>query len=114
MDDSDSFGDSWDNLSWFAYGYLCGEEDGRRQPDPQGDAFGCLAVVVLVVCGFLWALADSIAFAVICGLIALVVAWKLCYGSRAKERDDEGECAIRRVWRGEKKSVKGYSRGMRK
>ena len=82
MEDNDSFGDSWDNLSWFAYGYLCGEEDGRRPSDPQGDAFGCLAVVVLVVCGFLWALTDSIAFAVICGLIGLVVAWKLCYRSR--------------------------------
>lgn len=82
MDDNDSFGDSWDNLSWFAYGYLCGEEDGRRPPDPQGDAFGCLAVVVLVVSGFLWALTESVSFAVVCGLIGLVISWKICYRER--------------------------------
>ena len=70
MEDNDSFEDSWDNLSWFAYGYLCGEEDGRRPPDPQGEAFGCLAVVVFVVCGVLWALTESVAFAVIYGRFA--------------------------------------------
>ena len=79
MDDgNDSFGDSWDNLSWFAYGYLCAEEDKRNSQDPQGEAFGCLAVVVLIVCGVLWALTESVAFAVVCGLIGLVVVWKIC------------------------------------
>ena len=82
MDDNDSFGDSWDNLSWFAYGYLCGEDDGRRPPDPQGDAFGCLTVVVLVVCCFLGALLDSVAFAVIFGLIGMGIIWKICYRER--------------------------------
>lgn len=114
MEDDDSFGDSWDNLSWFAYGYFCGEEEGRRTPDPQGDAFACFTVVVFVVCGFLWALTDSIAFAVICGLIGLVVAWKICYGSRGKQRDDENDYTIRKVKWGEKKSAKRCSRGMRK
>lgn len=104
MDDvNDSFDDSWDNLSWFAYGYLCGEEDGRLPPDHQGDAFGCLFVVVFVVCSFLWALTDSIAFAVISGLIGLIAAWKLCYGSRAKQRDDEFDCKIRKVKWGERR-----------
>ena len=114
MEDEDSFGDPWDNLSWFAYGYLCGEEDGGRSPDPQGDAFGFLAVVVLVACGFLWALTDSIAFAVICGLIGLVAAWKLCYVSRAKERGDESEYTIRKVKWGEKTRAKSCLRGVRK
>ena len=82
MDDNDSFDDSWDNLSWFAYGYFCDEEDKRIPQNPQGEDFGCLAVVVLVVCGILWALTESVAFAVICGLIGLVVAWKLCYRER--------------------------------
>ena len=82
MEDNDSFEDSWDNLSWFAYGYLCGEEDGRRQPDPQGEAVGCLAVVVFVVCGVLWALTESVVFVVICGLIGMVIVWKICYRER--------------------------------
>ena len=96
MEDNDSFEDSRNNLSWFSYGYFCGEDDARRTPDPQGDAAGCLAVVVLVVCGVLWALTDSIAFAVICGLIGLVVVWKLCYGSWARRHEDEGECRSER------------------
>ena len=80
MDDgNDSFGDSWDNLSWFAYGYLCAEDDKRSSEDPQGEAFGCLAVVVFVVCGVLWALTESVAVAVVCGLIGLVFVWMICY-----------------------------------
>lgn len=83
MDDgNDSFGDSWDNLSWFVYGYLCAEDDKRSSEDPQGEAFGCLAVVVLIVCGILWALTESVIFAVVCGLIGLVIVWKICYRER--------------------------------
>ena len=79
MDGDDSLEDSRDNLSWFSYGYFCAEEDKRNPPDPQGEAFGCLAVVVLVVCGILWALTESVTFAVVCGVIGLVFVWMICY-----------------------------------
>lgn len=106
MDDvNDSLGDSWDNLSWFAYGYYCAEEDVRNPPDPKDKAFGYLAVVVFVVCGVLWALTDSIAFAVICGLIGLAGVWKLCYGSRAKKEDEENYRIVKFKWGERRKRV---------
>ena len=79
MEDDDNLGDSLDNLSWFAYGCLCAEDDKRSSQDPRGETFGCLAVVVLVVCGILWALTESVAVAVVCGLIGLVFVWMICY-----------------------------------
>ena len=79
-DDDDSLEDAWEKLSWFAYGYLCAEDDKKAKSDSGSDLFAFLVVVIFLVCGVLWAFTESIAFAVISGIIAIVVAGVICFG----------------------------------
>lgn len=79
-DDGDSLEDAWEKFSWFSYGYLCVEDDKKAKSDSRSDLFAFLVVVIFLVCGALWAFTESIAFAVISGLIATVVAGVICFG----------------------------------
>ena len=78
-DDGDSLEDAWEKFSWFSYGYLCAEDDKKAKSDSRSDLFAFLVIVIFMVCGVLWAVTESIAFAVISGLIATVVAGVICF-----------------------------------
>ena len=79
MDDDDSWEDTWEKLSWFSYGYLCAEDDKKAKSDSRSDLFAFLVIVIFLVCGVLWAFTESLAFAVISGLIVTVVAGVICF-----------------------------------
>lgn len=80
MDDDADNDDVMNDLMWFSYGYLCAEDDKKAKSDLRSDLFAFLVVVIFLVCGVLWAFTESIAFAVISGIIAIVVAGVICFG----------------------------------
>lgn len=80
MDDDADNDDVMNDLKWFSYGYFCAEDDKKEKSDTRSDLFAFLVVVIFLVCGVLWAFTESIAFAVIFGIIAIVVAGVICFG----------------------------------
>ena len=77
MDDDADNDDVMNDLKWFSYGYLCAEDDKKSAADPKDERMGCLLSVIIVVCIGIGVFTESIAAAVIFGIITSVFAWKL-------------------------------------
>ena len=77
MDDGDDWFDD-DNQQWFAMGYFCGLDEKPRTPTEEKSenisfAFVILALIVGVVCVVWHALTDSMPFAVLIGILGLIL-----------------------------------------
>ena len=80
MDDDADNDDVMNDLMWFSFGYLCAEDDKKSAADPKDERMGCLLSVIIVVCIGIGVFTESIAAAVIFGIIAIVVAGVICFG----------------------------------